>query len=132
MVALIIQVSLLPFYGHSKTIDIMPAIYGLSYLILITTFFITFHLKIGLAFISGNRNRKYLYSLPIILFSLTLMYLKINTNEFPTYFGFSINYPNEYQRLFNYLTYSLWTSIFLWEMYFILVSNFFQKRLKIS
>jgi hypothetical protein len=94
--------------------------------LLIVLLFCKLHLDIGTSLIDSRFNNKVVMMLPIICISTALLFLKIYVNEHNP----SGEHPliSEKERIVNYLLYSLWTTILLWECYYILWFKFKQTK----
>ena len=82
--------------------------------------FYRLHLSIGAALIESDLRKRIVVILPIIALSTALLTLKIYVNE-SNPLGAHPLIP-ERERIFNYFLYSLWTTVMLWEFYYLLLS----------
>lgn len=83
-------------------------------------FFYRLHLNFGAALIESDLRKRVVIMLPIIALSTALMTLKIYVNE-SNPFGVHPLIP-ERERIFNYFLYSLWTTVMLWEFYYLFLT----------
>ena len=83
--------------------------------------FYRFHLKIGTTLTGSRVKRRSLFLLPVIVVSTALVVMKVYVNE-PSPSG---GHPlvSEGKRMLNYLLYSVWTSVVLWEAFYRLWSK---------
>lgn len=95
--------------------------FGVLFALLLWVFlFYRLHLSIGAAFVENDLRKKVVVMLPIIALSTALMTFKIYVNESNPFGGHPL--IPERERIFNYFLYSLWTTVILWEFYYLLLS----------
>ncbi|WP_144266368.1 hypothetical protein [Pontibacter ummariensis] len=102
-------------------IMIYNAGFGVLFALLLWVFlFYRLHLSIGAALIESDLRKRVVVMLPIIAFATALLTLKIYVNESNPFGGHPL--IPERERIFNYFLYSLWTTVMLWEFYYLLLS----------
>ena len=69
---------------------------------------------------------------PLIIISVLLLTLKIYVNETINFNNSCFTRVSENARLWNYFSYSIWTSVILWELYYTLLSKFLKNKLIIK
>ena len=82
--------------------------------------FYRLHLSIGDVLVERDFRKRVVVTLPISAFSTALLTLKIYVNESNPFDGHPL--IPERERIFNYFLYSLWTTVMLWEFYYLLFS----------
>ena len=89
------------------------------------------HIQIGRS-LFRNAKKQLLLSLPVFLTWILLLVFKFYVNEvihtdFGGYGGYGRGLP-DIQRFLNYIFFSIWTAIFLWEVYYRVFQFFLRSK----
>ena len=85
--------------------------------------FFKLHINIGVTFIGSSKLTLAFKLLPIILIATLMVFLKMFVNETENNRTSCLAKISEEKRFLNYFDFTLWTTIFLWEIYYNLLTK---------